>query len=64
MPSRLDIQLGVEDGAWPAEDELNAYAERVLEHAAAHLAEKQAQPFPTHPVEVSLVFTNDGKYRA
>jgi probable rRNA maturation factor len=60
---RLDIQLGVEAGNWPDEAALEAFAARVLEHAARHLAEKAAQPFPTEPVEISLVFTDDAAIR-
>ena len=60
---RLDIQLGVEAGNWPDEAALEAFAARVLEHAARHLAEKEAQPFPPEPTEISLVFTDDAAIR-
>ena len=57
---RLDIQLSIEAGDWPAEGELEALSTRVLEQAAALLADEAKQPFPKTPVEISLVFTNDG----
>ena len=60
---RLDIQLGVEAGSWRDEDALESFAGRILEHAAAHLAGKERQPFPKAPVEISLVFTDDGAIR-
>lgn len=60
---RLDIQLAVEAGSWPDEAALEAFAGRVLEHAAAHLADEQGQPFPAVPVELSLVFTDDDAIR-
>jgi probable rRNA maturation factor len=61
MPAadRLDIQLGIEAGGWPAEDQLAAFSSRVLEKAAGFLADKVEQPFPKQPVEISLVFTDD-----
>ncbi|MDH6265046.1 putative rRNA maturation factor [Rhizobium sp. SG_E_25_P2] len=63
MSDRLDIQLSLEEGDWQSEDVLEAFVRRVLEHAATHLAEKERQPFPKQPVEVSLVFTNDAAIR-
>ena len=60
---RLDIQLSVESGGWPDEETLTAFAARVLEHAAGHLAAKAGQPFPAGPVEISLVFTGDDDIR-
>lgn len=62
-PQRLEIQLGVEAGDWPDEAALEAFAARVLEHAARHLAEKAGQPFPAEPTEISLVFTDDAAIR-
>jgi probable rRNA maturation factor len=56
---RLDIQLSIEAGNWPAEDVLLAASTRVLERAAALLADEARQPFPATPVEISLVFTGD-----
>jgi probable rRNA maturation factor len=61
---RLDIQLGIEAGSWGDEAVLETFAARVLEHAAAHLASREAQPFPQEPVEISLVFTDDAAIRA
>jgi probable rRNA maturation factor len=60
---RLDIQLAIEAGQWPAEDDLAALANRVLERTAALLAEEEKQPFPEMPVELSLVFTDDDDIR-
>lgn len=60
---RLDIQASVEDGNWPDEAVLEALAERVLEQAAAYLSAREGQPFPPHPAEVSLVFTDDAAIR-
>ena len=60
---RLDIQLGVEAGSWPDEADLETFAHRVLEHAAAHLADKAGQPFGKQAIEISLVFTNDEEIR-
>jgi probable rRNA maturation factor len=60
---RLDIQLGVEAGNWSDAAVLESFAERVLEHAAGHLADRQGQPFPAEPVEISLVFTDDAAIR-
>jgi probable rRNA maturation factor len=61
---RLDIQLGVESGSWPDEAALEGFAERILEHAAGHLATKAGQSFPAEPIEISLVFTNDDAIRS
>ena len=64
MPNaRLDIQLGIEAGSWPAEDALAALSRRVLEHAAEFLALNEKQPFPKQAVEISLVFTDDEDIR-
>ena len=63
QPLRLDIQLGVEAGAWPDEAVLEGFSSRVLEHAAGHLAREEDQPFPAEPVEISLVFTDDAAIR-
>jgi probable rRNA maturation factor len=62
--SELDIQISVEEGSWPAEDQLQALSERVLGAAAGYLAREEGQPFPagTAP-EVSLVFTADEEIR-
>lgn len=62
MP-RLDIQASVEEGGWPDEDRLAAQASAILEKAADHLVRHEEQPFPPHPVEVSLVFTDDAAIR-
>lgn len=60
---RLDIQASVEDGGWSDEDALETMARDVLERAAAYLAREAHQPFPPHPVELSMVFTGDDAIR-
>jgi probable rRNA maturation factor len=60
---RLDIQLSVESGGWPDEETLAAFAGRVLEHTAQHLAITTNQPFPPETVEISLVFISDDDIR-
>ncbi len=60
---RLDIQASVEEGSWPEEAVLEALSTRVLERAALYLEEREGQPFGTHPLEVSLVFTDDPSIR-
>ena len=58
--SKFDIQVSVEDGAWPAEERLCAMSERVLGLAGNFLEREEGQPFPESGApEVSLVFTND-----
>ncbi len=59
----LDIQISVEEGGWPSEDELQALAERVLGAAAAYLEKHEKQPFPKMASELSLVFTDDASIR-
>ena len=61
--SELDIQISVEDGAWPAEDVLEELAGRVLSKAGLYLATYEKQPFPAEGPEVSLVFTSDAAIR-
>lgn len=63
MMTALDLQISIEDDAWSSEDELLAFSSRVLEKAANYLAEEEAQPLLPHPIEVSLVFTNDVEIR-
>lgn len=60
----LDIQISVEEGGWPSEDELQPLAERVLEAAAGHLKTHAKQKFPKMTTELSLVFTDDESIRA
>lgn len=60
----LDIQISVEEGDWPSEDELQSFASRILEAAAAFLISEERQPFPEEPPELSLVFTDDASIRA
>ncbi|WP_027486641.1 rRNA maturation RNase YbeY [Allorhizobium undicola] len=61
--SKLEIQLAVENGDWPTEAELEALSARVLGAASDFIAREEGQPFPEHPVEVSLVFINDDDIR-
>ncbi len=60
----LDIQISVEEGAWPSEEELDTLCQRVLGGSAAFLKRVEKQPFPKMPTEVSLVFTDDAAIRA
>jgi probable rRNA maturation factor len=60
----LDLQIDLEAGNWPEEQELRGLVERVLNGTARHLATQAGQPFPIGPVEVSLVFTGDAEMRA
>lgn len=63
--STLDIQISIEEGAWPSEAHLAEMSERVLGAAAECLRTEEKQPFPkTGAPEVSLVFTNDESIRA
>ncbi|MGX5718696.1 rRNA maturation RNase YbeY [Shinella zoogloeoides] len=63
--SELDIQISIEEGAWPSEERLFEMSGRVLGAAADYLREQEKQPFPkTGAPEVSLVFTNDESIRA
>ena len=62
MPE-LDIQVSVEDAGWPDEAVLEAVTSRILSAAADYLARNEEQPFPDHPIEVSLVFTSDDDIR-
>jgi probable rRNA maturation factor len=57
--TRLDVQIAVEAGAWPSEEELQTIVEPVLERTAQFLAREAGQPFLQQPVEISLVFTDD-----
>ncbi|MXN44787.1 rRNA maturation RNase YbeY [Shinella kummerowiae] len=62
--SELDIQISVEEGAWPSEERLRETSERVLGVAARFLAREEKQPFPKSGApEVSLVFTSDDEIR-
>ena len=61
--SKLDIQISVEEGDWPSEEELQSLAERVLGEAAAYLKKHEKQPFPRTATELSLVFTDDASIR-
>ena len=62
MP-QLDIQISVENEHWPQEAVLEMLAHRVLTTAAEYLHASENQPFPAHPAELSLVFTDDEAIR-
>ncbi|QRM54034.1 rRNA maturation RNase YbeY [Sinorhizobium sp. BG8] len=62
--SEIDIQISVEEGPWPSEDDLLVMSERVLFAAAEFLAKEEGQPFPDTEPELSLVFTSDEEIRA
>lgn len=64
LKKRLEIQLSLEEGNWPEEETLETMGERVLEHAAAFIAQHEKQPFPKTRVEISLLFTDDENIRA
>jgi probable rRNA maturation factor len=59
----LDLQISIEDDNWSSEDKLVAFCSRVLESAADYLHQEEEQPLLPHPIEVSLVFTNDEQIR-
>jgi probable rRNA maturation factor len=59
----LDIQIAVEADGWAEEHTLEAMAGRVLGFASAYLREREGQPFPSHPAELSLVFGDDEMIR-
>lgn len=61
--SELDIQISVEEGAWPPGEALETLVDRVLSSAAGHLERHERQPFPDEAPEVSLVFTSDAEIR-
>ena len=61
--SQLDIQIAVESDGWADETALEALALRVLGAAETYIATEEAQPFPTQPTEVSLVFGDDEMIR-
>lgn len=60
----LDIQISVEAGDWPPEDELQSFSEVVLEAAADFLAREERQPLSAEAAELSLVFTDDQSIKA
>ncbi|NTE85088.1 rRNA maturation RNase YbeY [Agrobacterium rubi] len=59
----LDIQISVEAENWPSEEELFAFASRVLDPAVDFLKAEEQQPFPKQATELSLVFTDDASIR-
>ncbi len=61
--SQLDIQISVEDEAWPADEKLQALAEQVFSAAAAYLQTAEGQPFPQQPIDLSIVFKNHDSIR-
>ncbi|HWU62943.1 MAG TPA: rRNA maturation RNase YbeY [Ensifer sp.] len=63
MTDTLDIQISIEEGDWPDEASLLALCEPVLKAASDHLVKFEKQPFPKHPIELSLLFTDDASIR-
>lgn len=61
--SEIDIQISVEEGAWPEEATLRSLSERVIGAAARHLEKEEGQPFSSEPPELSLLFTDDASIR-
>ncbi|TXI08878.1 MAG: rRNA maturation RNase YbeY [Rhizobium sp.] len=61
--AELDIQISVEEGDWPSEEQLQVLAERVLGAAASYLKKHERQPFPKVAPELSLMFTDDASIR-
>ncbi len=59
----LDIQISVEAPGWASEEELFAFAQKVLGTAVDFLRREEKQPFPKMPIELSLVFTDDEQIR-
>lgn len=59
----LDIQISVEAQGWASEEELFAFAQKVLGTAVDFLRREEKQPFPKMPIELSLVFTDDEQIR-
>ncbi|WP_026619590.1 putative rRNA maturation factor [Ensifer sp. WSM1721] len=60
----LDIQVSVDAGDWPPEDELLSFSANVLDAAADFLAREEGQALPGEPPELSLVFTDDRSIKA
>jgi probable rRNA maturation factor len=59
----LDIQISIDAGGWPPEDELRSFSANILDAAAEFLAREEGQPLPSEPPELSLVFTDDRSIR-
>ncbi len=55
----ISLALAVEAGAWGDPDRIEALALTALEAAARDLSEREGQPFPAEPPEVSLVLADD-----
>ncbi|AMM85103.1 rRNA maturation RNase YbeY [Martelella sp. AD-3] len=62
MPE-FDYQVSREAGGWPEEEALAAIVARVIGAASAYLSEREGQPFPDSPAELSLVFADDATIR-
>ncbi|MCY0149462.1 rRNA maturation RNase YbeY [Hoeflea sp. G2-23] len=55
----VSLALALEAGAWGDPDHIEALALTALEAAAKDLVEREGQPFPVEPPEVSLVLADD-----
>ncbi|MCY0093094.1 rRNA maturation RNase YbeY [Hoeflea ulvae] len=55
----ISLEIAVEAGEWGDVTALEALALAALDAAAADLAQREGQPFPGHPPEVSLVLADD-----
>ncbi|MCO6187424.1 rRNA maturation RNase YbeY [Rhizobium sp. L1K21] len=59
LKTLLDIQISVEADGWPDEAVLEKMSAPVLVAAANWLTDREDQPMPDEPAEVSLLFTDD-----
>ncbi|KGF69293.1 rRNA maturation factor [Hoeflea sp. BAL378] len=55
----ISLAVAVEAGEWGDAGAIEALAQAALEVAVRDLAEREAQPFPEDPPEVSLVLADD-----
>ncbi|QLF71305.1 rRNA maturation RNase YbeY [Peteryoungia desertarenae] len=59
----VDLQIAVEAEGWGTEDSLEAHASAVISRASSYLKQKEGQPFPAVPPELSVVFADDEMIR-
>ena len=55
----ISLAVAVEAGEWDDADAIEALAQSALDAAVRDLFEREAQPFPEDPPEVSLVLADD-----
>ena len=55
----ISLAVAVEAGEWDDADAIEALAQAALDAAVRDLSEREAQPFPEDPPEVSLVLADD-----